>query len=125
MYIVSRVTMSVFLIVSPRLYFEAISHSLDFFGDFFGLGAVVFFTEPFGRPRGRFGPVGLGGASFFFVEPLGRPRPLFTTGSPDSPSAGAGFSLGGRPRFFGLALTTSSTSGILIERSFPKSIREV
>ena len=52
------------------------------------------------------------------MEPLGRPRPLFTTGSPDSPSAGAGFSLAGRPRFFGLAPTTSSTSGILIKRSF-------
>lgn len=75
-----------------------------------------FFTEPFGRPRGRFGPVGLGAACFFFVdfEPLGRPLPLFTTGSPDSSLAAAGAGdLGVRPRFFA-ELAAASTSGILI-----------
>ena len=75
-----------------------------------------FFTEPFGRPRGRFGPVGLGAVSFFFAdfEPLGLPLPLLTTGSPDSPLAAAGAGdLAGRPRFFA-ELAAASTSGILI-----------
>lgn len=99
-----------------------ISHSLDFLGDFFGeadlLSAGFFFTEPLGRPRGRFGPVGLGTVSFFFAdfEPLGRPLPLLTTGSSESALAAAG-SLGGRPRFFGEP-AAASTSGILIKRSF-------
>ena len=76
-----------------------------------------FFTEPFGRPRGRFGPVGLGAASFFFVdfEPLGRPLPLLTTGSPGSSlaAAGAGDLAGVRPRLLA-ELAAASTSGILI-----------
>lgn len=103
-----------------------IFHSLDFLGVFFGVDGLLFdpagffFTEPFGRPRGRFGPVGLGADSFFFVdfEPLGRPLPLLTTGSPDSLLAAAAGSLGGRPRFF--AELAASTSGILIKCSFYK-----
>jgi len=96
-------------------------HSLGFFALFFGVADLsfvsgFFFTEPLGRPRGRFGPVGLGAASFFFVdfEPLGRPLPLLTTGSPDCSltAAGAG-DLAVRPRFFA-ELAAASTSGILI-----------
>lgn len=88
---------------------------------FASVAAGFFFTEPFGRPRGRFGPVGLGAVSFFFVdfEPLGRPLPLLTTGSPDSPLAAAGAGdLAGRPRFFA-ELAAASTSGIVITRFLP------
>ena len=96
-------------------------HSLPFFGLFFSFDSTVggfFLNEPFGRPRGRFGPEGLETVSFFFAdfEPLGRPLPLLTTGSSDSSAAGAG-AFGGRPRFFA-ELAAASTSGILVTCSF-------
>jgi len=86
-----------------------------------------FFTEPFGRPRGRFGPAGLGAVSFFLVdfEPLGRPLPLLTTGSPDSPLATAGATdFAGRPRFLA-ELAAASTSGILITRLLPTPYQKI
>lgn len=108
--------------IEPTSTQHFVPHSLDFFGAS-ALFAVFFFTEPLGRPLGRFGPAGLGSASFFFVDPLGRPLPLLTTGSADSFSverasalaAGVAGAFRGRPRFL---FSGASISGIFLSFFF-------